>query len=787
MHLVVNDVNQVHHDTRTIHGIDLDTGGIGAARQDGQLHVHNRIAVGCRQGNGIGAVAFVHQDLSVLVLEAHDLVARQGIALGAQVVRELVDVDTALVERHVDGTTRLVGADVTQPAIFGQLVHIGAHLHAVATLQFGEDRTKAAIHTRKLGMVAHVGVDFVGKVEHRRSLGQHDGVTLWREDDHVIVVERRNHRLHKSALDTALCHVAQYATELADPVFDTLGAVNHAAQLGVALHRLGADVYLGPLSHLRHHLHVDRLVAVLLGLVDVVDERIRTLVVEVGEQRIDAQALVLLRNARLFIELDDDVDLVHVLQFLERLSRVLHLAPQGIDRTGTGIDVCLDAMLDQSLANWLNKCLDVLAVHTHVAVDLLLDAVILLGRTPAEREIFEFRLDLIEAQSIGQRSIEVVGLRSDLHLLVGAHRTQGTHVVHTIGQFDEQSTNIVVDRVKHVLEVVDLLRNLVVAVRILGQHAHQVRHVFAETGTKVFHRVVGVLHHVVKQRCHHGIGLQSKFDQRNTRHGYRVGDIWDAALSDLFRVRLGCQVVGGLDARDIVSRQQFMHAFEELPALFLDNLLPFFLGVFVLHKQLPLNNLTLHFQLSNDTEQLLTQGLQTLYHFLSGLIARHIFFLQFTFGSIYRQSFDAYQSIENSHSLHILFAVLAVIAGRATRAKILRKRLLPLAKQIHRHIKFGCYLSNREIGLLHSQVFDVVVSLCHVQKWLKDEFRQFGDKYEKFHNKKQIFRQLFSFSSKKNLICHSTTPKNRQKKQISEIEHAPIGQTQFANSQILEK
>ena len=231
MHLIVDDVNQVHHDARTIHGIDLDTGGIGAARQDGQLHIHNRISIGCRQGNGIGAVALVHQDLPVLVLEAHDLIARQGVALGAQVVGELVDVDTALVERHVDGSTCLVGVDVTQPAVFGQLVLFGAHLNAIATLQLGEDRAESAIHTRKLGMVAHIGVNLVGKVEHRRALGQHDGVTLGGEDDHVIVVERRDHRLHESTFDTALCHVAQHATELADPVLDTLGAINHAAQL----------------------------------------------------------------------------------------------------------------------------------------------------------------------------------------------------------------------------------------------------------------------------------------------------------------------------------------------------------------------------------------------------------------------------------------------------------------------------------------------------------------------------------------------------------------------------
>ena len=127
--------------------------------------------------------------------------------------------------------------------------------------------------------------------------------------------------------------------------------------------------------------------------------------------------------------------------------------------------------------------------------------------------------------------------------------------MHTVGQFDEQGANIVVDRVKHVLEVIDLLRNLVVAVRILGQHAHQVGNVFAKTLAKVFHRVIGVLHHVMQQGSHYRVGLQSKFDQRDTCHGYRVGDIGDAALPDLFRVSLGSQVIGCLDARNLIGRQ----------------------------------------------------------------------------------------------------------------------------------------------------------------------------------------------------------------------------------------
>ena len=273
---------------------------------------------------------------------------------------------------------------MAQPAVFGQLVLLGAHLYAVAALQLGENRTKSSVDTRILGMIAHVGVDLVGKVEYGRALGQNDGVALGREDDHVVVVERRDNRLHESAFAATLGHIAQHATELLDPVLYTLGTIHYAAQLRVALHRLGADMHLGPLSHLRHHLHMNRLVAVLLGLVDVVDERIGTLVIEVGEYRIDTQTLVLLRHVKCLIKFDDNVHLMHMLQLLERLAGILHLAPEGIDRTRTSIDMGYDAIFFQSFTDGLDEGLDIFAMHPHVTVDLRLDANIFLGRTPSE-------------------------------------------------------------------------------------------------------------------------------------------------------------------------------------------------------------------------------------------------------------------------------------------------------------------------------------------------------------------------------------------------------------------
>ena len=78
--------------------------------------------------------------------------------------------------------------------------------------------------------------------------------------------------------------------------------------------------------------------------------------------------------------------------------------------------------------------------------------------------------------------------------------------MHTVAEFDEQGADIVLDGVKHLLEVVYLLRYLVVTVVLLGQYAHQESNVLAERLTDILDGQVGILHHIVQQGSDDGVG-----------------------------------------------------------------------------------------------------------------------------------------------------------------------------------------------------------------------------------------------------------------------------------------
>ena len=112
---------------------------------------------------------------------------------------------------------------------------------------------------------------------------------------------------------------------------------------------------------------------------------------------------------------------------------------------------------------------------------MLDDGVEFLRAAVLETEVLEFGLDVVQAEAIGERCIEIVGFTGNFHLLVGAHAVECTHVVQSVGKFDKDCTDIVVHRVEHLLEVVELFRHFILLLLLFGDHFHQKCHIGAKT------------------------------------------------------------------------------------------------------------------------------------------------------------------------------------------------------------------------------------------------------------------------------------------------------------------
>ena len=145
----------------------------------------------------------------------------------------------------------------------------------------------------------------------------------------------------------------------------------------------------------------------------------------------------------------------------------------------------------------------------------------------AETQVLEFRLDLVEAQTVGERGVDVERLAGNLILLVGRLRVQRSHVVQAVADFDEDDAYVVAHGEQQLFEVLGLCRGLFTedAARDLGESVDNLRNLRPEHVLDVFHRVVGVFNDVVKQGRADARGTQSHLLAGNLSDGDGVHDV----------------------------------------------------------------------------------------------------------------------------------------------------------------------------------------------------------------------------------------------------------------------
>ena len=121
----------------------------------------------------------------------------------------------------------------------------------------------------------------------------------------------------------------------------------------------------------------------------------------------------------------------------------------------------LYAAVFERLAYFGAEHFQTLGLGAPVALDKTHQLVVLPGAAEAETKILQLCLDMVQAEAVRQRGVEIVGFAGYLHLLVGAHARQGTHIVQTVGELHQNRANAVLHGVEHLLEVVELPRHFV--------------------------------------------------------------------------------------------------------------------------------------------------------------------------------------------------------------------------------------------------------------------------------------------------------------------------------------
>ena len=422
-------------------------------------------------------------------------------------------------------------------------------------------------------MLADVGMHLIGEIQGRRALGQDDALPLGGEGDDVLVVEGSADAFHEEEAVAVARQVLQDGLETLQP---GLAPLDHAAELGVAVHAFGTDVQLLPGAGLVKELDVETLVAVVLGIVDVVVQAARTLLEMLGEDGIDVEGRILLDGIHadpLLHRLVDDADIMLEGHVSEIAVAFLHVPPDAVGLAVADVQPGVDPFLGQDGRDAVLEGIHRRGGALFVLLELLADDLIFPRAAELEGKVLELRLDTVQAQASGQGRIEEVGLAGDLHLLVRPHPLQGAHIVQAVAELDEQGPDIVMDGIEDLLVIVHLLGVGIFLFLALGDRVHEESDVVSELRADVLYGIRRVLHDVVEEGGDHGVGIQFKLLRGDLRHGDRMDDVRLPGLALLALVGLGRQGIGVLDPLQVLSADARLHHVEYVLGVFVNQLL----------------------------------------------------------------------------------------------------------------------------------------------------------------------------------------------------------------------
>jgi len=239
---------------------------------------------------------------------------------------------------------------------------------------------------------------------------------------------------------------------------------------------------------------------------------------------------------------------VDVGQAREGKALLLHLAPDRIGLLGAAEHVGLDLRLVQlgpDIGADLRDRIARFALQRQEAAD---DGIARLGVQDLEGQVLQLLAHPLHPHPPGQRREDVHRLARLLHLLFGAHRLDGAHVVQPVGQLDQDHPQILGHRHEQLAEILGLLGlgRGELQVGQLGDAIDQVGHVIAELRRDVLPGRASILDRVVQKRGDDGRIVQPHF-REDRGDGDGMGEIGLAGMAVLPFVHPAAIVIGRAD------------------------------------------------------------------------------------------------------------------------------------------------------------------------------------------------------------------------------------------------
>ena len=292
--------------------------------------------------------------------------------------------------------------------------------------------------------IADAGVDIVGKVEYCSSLLEVQQVALWSEHVYFVFLQvggKLVHQLQVVIVFEGRTDIGKPFVDTAFSLLDTLVApVGSESVLCNIVHALGSDLYLYPFVFRTQHSGMQTFITVALRHAEPVAHTLWVWLIHVGDEGKGLPALHIL-----FLSwcIEDNTDGKEVVYTLEGALLLLHLLPDRVDTLGAAFHVIFQTGSIELLLDWLDEAGDIGIARSLGGVQLVLYHIVGVVLEILQTEVFQFALQFVESQFVGEWGIEVACLFAYFMLclfLFGI--TNLSHHVHAVGNHDEDDAHI---------------------------------------------------------------------------------------------------------------------------------------------------------------------------------------------------------------------------------------------------------------------------------------------------------------------------------------------------------
>ena len=253
--------------------------------------------------------------------------------------------------------------------------------------------------------------------------------------------------------------------------------------------------------------------------------------------------------------LHDDADREQIIDLVDGLILVHHLTIDGEEVLHTTADLGIDARLLDMLRDFRDNVFDPGFSRFLLQVNLRREIIVDVRLEVLQRQIIHLDLDLTDTETLCERGIDLKGLTRLLLLLRRRLVLQRAEIMETVGELDDDDTDILRHRHEHLPEILGLHLHLIgVEIELcqLCDAIDEQRHIRIKFLRDFIERHAGILDDVVQKSRGDGflIHLEIGENDSNTK---RVNDVRFTRFTLLILMLLLRYLVGLLDHAEIIG------------------------------------------------------------------------------------------------------------------------------------------------------------------------------------------------------------------------------------------